>query len=158
VILGRLMDVQDGELILSDEAAAHVRFADQVSQRMKDDIDAFLVQSGKPLLPLEDDPADETDPRAECASALRQLDLQAAKVSTVIWAAGFTGDFSWLHLPVFDAQGAPIHQNGISPVRGLYFLGFPWLASRKSGIIYGAGDDAQSIAGAISEYIKEVTK
>jgi len=150
VILGRLLDVQDGELILSDQAAAHVRFADQVSQRMKEDIDAFLTQAGQPLPPLEEDPADAPDARAECASPLRRLNLQAAKVSTLIWAAGFTGDFSWLHLPAFDAQGAPIHQGGISPVCGLYFIGFPWLTSRKSGILYGVGEDARFIVNAIS--------
>ena len=151
VILGRLLDVQAGELILGDEAAAHVRFAVQVSQRMKDDIDALLAQAGKPLPPLEDDPADALDPRAECASPLRRLNLRTARISTLIWATGFTGDFNWLHLPVFDAQGAPVHQGGISPVRGLYFLGFPWLTSRKSGIIYGVGEDARSVAAAISE-------
>ena len=150
VILGRLLDVQDGVLILSDQAAAHVRFADQVSQRMKEDIDAFLTQAGQLLPPLEEDPADAPDARAECASPLRRLNLQAAKVSTLIWAAGFTGDFSWLHLPVFDAQVMPIHQGGISPVRGLYFLGFPWLTSRKSGILFGIGEDARFIVNAIS--------
>ena len=160
VILGRLLDAQAGELILSDEAAAHVRFADQVSQRMKDDIDVHLAQAGKPLPPLEDDPADAPDARAECASPLRRLNLRSAKVSTLIWAAGFTGDFSWLHLPAFDAQGQPAHQDGISPVRGLYFLGFPWLTSRKSGIIYGVGEDARSITSAILNLIRqeEVTK
>jgi putative flavoprotein involved in K+ transport len=86
-------------------------------------------------------------------SPLRRLDLRAARVSTVIWATGFTADFSWIHLPVLDAQGKPIHQRGKSPVPGLYFIGFPWLNSRKSGIIYGIEDDARYIAGAIAEQL-----
>jgi hypothetical protein len=40
VILGRLLDVNTGTLVLGDEAAAHVRFADEFSQRLKDGVDA----------------------------------------------------------------------------------------------------------------------
>jgi putative flavoprotein involved in K+ transport len=150
VILGRVLDVEGSSLSLGDEAAEHVRYADAFSQKMKADIDAHLVRAGIALPPLEDDPADAPDPQAACVSPLRKLDLRRVKVSTVIWATGFTGDFSWIHLPVHDAAGTPLHQRGISPVRGLYFIGFPWLVSRKSGIIYGIEDDARSIAAAIA--------
>ena len=153
VILGRLLDVEGSHLILNDEAAAHVHFADDFSQRIKDNIDAYLLQSGTTLPPLEEDPADLPDPQAECISSLRRLNLREAKVSTVIWATGFTSDFSWIHLPVLDAEGRPIFQRGITPVRGLYFIGFPWLSSRKSGIIYGIGEDAHHIADAILEQL-----
>jgi putative flavoprotein involved in K+ transport len=153
VILGRLLDVEGNHLILNDDAAAHVHFADDFSQLIKDNIDAYLLRSGIALPPLEEDPADLPDPQAECVSALRRLDLREAKVSTVIWATGFTSDFSWIHLPVLDAEGRPIYQRGISPVRGLYFIGFPWLSSRKSGIIYGINEDAHYIADAISEQL-----
>jgi putative flavoprotein involved in K+ transport len=153
VILGRLLDVDGSHLILSDEAAAHVRFADDFSQRQKDNIDAYLSQAGIAPPPLEEDPADRPDPQAGCVSPLRRLNLHEAKVSTVIWATGFTADFSWIHLPVLGADARPIYQRGISPVRGLYFIGFPWLSSRKSGIIYGIGEDARYIADAISEQL-----
>jgi putative flavoprotein involved in K+ transport len=56
-------------------------------------------------------------------------------------------------LPVLNAEGKPIYQRGVSPVRGLYFIGFPWLNSRKSGIIYGIEEDAGYIADAISEQL-----
>jgi putative flavoprotein involved in K+ transport len=153
VILGRLLDSEGSTLILSDEAAAHVHYADEFSQGLKDDIDAYLAQAGITPPPLEDDPADVPDPQAECVSPLRRLNLREAKVSTLIWATGFTGDFSWIHLPVLDAEAEPIHQHGISPVLGLYFIGFPWLSCRKSGIIYGIDEDAHYIAGAIAEQL-----
>jgi putative flavoprotein involved in K+ transport len=152
-ILGRLLDVEGSQLILSDEAAAHVGFADQFSQRLKDDVDAYLSKAGIAPPPLEEDPADVPDPQAGCVSPLRRLDLHEAKVGTVIWATGFTADFSWIHLPVLDADGRPVHQGGVSPLRGLYFIGFPWLNSRKSGIIYGIGEDARSIAHTISKQL-----
>jgi putative flavoprotein involved in K+ transport len=152
-ILGRLLDIESGTMTLGDDAAEHVRFADEFSQRVKDGIDDYLKRMNITPPPLEDDPADEPDPDAECVSPLRQLDLQELNISTVIWATGFTGDFSWLHLPVFDDQGQPIHERGISRERGLYFVGFPWLNSRKSGIIYGIREDAQYVANVISEQL-----
>jgi putative flavoprotein involved in K+ transport len=152
-ILGRLLDVDAGTLVLSDEAAANVRFADEFSQRTKDAIDAYLAKSNITPPPLEDDPADAPDLQAECVSPLRRLNLRQTNVSTIIWATGFTGDFSWIRLPILDAKSMPIHQRGISPVRGLYFIGFPWLNSRKSGIIYGIGEDAAYIADAIAKQL-----
>ena len=38
-----------------------------------------------------------------------------------------------------------IHERGISPERGLYFVGFPRLNGRKSGIIYEAKEDVNFI-------------
>jgi putative flavoprotein involved in K+ transport len=120
---------------------------------LKDGIDAYLAKVKITPPPLEEDPADAPDRQAECVSPLRRLNLREAMVSTVIWATGFTSDFSWIHLPVLDAEGRPIFERGISPVRGLYFIGFPWLNSRKSGIIFGIEEDARYIAGAIAEQL-----
>jgi len=153
VILGRLLDVEGSSLVLSDEAAVHVRFADEVSQKRKNDIDDYLTRAGIPLPPLEPDPADEPDPRAECVSPLRRLDLHDAQVGAIIWATGFTADFSWIHLPVCDAGGEPIHERGVSPVPGVYFVGFPWLHTRKSGLIYGIKEDAEYVVNAIAQHL-----
>jgi putative flavoprotein involved in K+ transport len=153
VILGRLVDVEGSTLILSDEAAANVHFADEFSQRLKDNIDVYLMKALITPPPLEDDPADAPDLQAECVSPLRRLNVREAKVSAVIWATGFRGDFSWIRLPVLDAEGKPIHQQGISSVKGLYFIGFPWLISRKSGIVYGIAEDARTIAAAIANQL-----
>ncbi len=152
-ILGRLQDVEAGSLVLGEDAPANVRFADAFSQKLKDDVDAWLAREGITPPPLEDDPADAPDPEAACASPLRKLDLAEAKVGTIIWASGFKGDFGWLHLPALDADGAPVHQEGISSQPGLYFAGFPWLRSRKSGIIYGIEEDAGYIARAIKDQL-----
>jgi putative flavoprotein involved in K+ transport len=153
VILGRLLDIEADTLVLGDEAAANVHFADEFSKRMKDRIDAYLEKAGMTPAPIEDDLADEPDPQAACVSPLRRLNLLDAKIGTVIWSTGFTGDLSWLHLPVLDADGKPVHQRGISPVAGLYFLGFPWLNSRKSGILYGAGEDARYVVDSIAKQL-----
>jgi len=153
VILGRLHDVDDERLILGDEAAENVRHGDETSQRFKDAVDAYIQKAGIEPPPNEDDPADAPDPEATCASNIRRLNLKDANVSTVIWATGFTGNFGWIHLPVIDFDGMPIHKRGVSPVDGLYFIGFPWLYKRKSGIVYGIEEDAKYIASVLAQQL-----
>ena len=153
IILGYLQDADAGSLILDDTAAANVHFADGFSQMLKDQIDSSIRQTGRKLPPLEDDPADLPDPEAGCISNLRKINFGEQNISTVIWATGFTGDFNWIHLPEFENDGNPEHREGVAPVPGLYFLGFPWLRSRRSGIIYGIEDDASSIAAAIAKQL-----
>ncbi|MCH2676484.1 MAG: hypothetical protein MK099_12275 [Dehalococcoidia bacterium] len=47
-------------------------------------------------------------------------------------------------------RGRPTHRDGISVIPGLYFVGFPWLRNRASGLIDGAVRDAEHISSAIS--------
>jgi putative flavoprotein involved in K+ transport len=153
VILGRLLDVDADTLVLGDDAAANVRYADEFSRRQKDGIEAYLARAGITPPPLEDDPADAPDPEAACVSQLRRVSLGDAKIRTVIWATGFSGGLDWIHLPSFDSEGNPIHQQGVASVLGLYFIGFPWLRTRKSGIIYGIEEDAEYIAAALAKQL-----
>ena len=47
---------------------------------------------------------------------------------------------------VLEESGRPVHERGLSPVPGRYFVRFPWLSKRKPGIIRGVEeDDAASI-------------
>lgn len=67
-------------------------------------------------------------------------------VSNIIWATGFRFDYSWIDIPgVLDSQGKPIHQQGLSPVTGVYFLGLPWLSRVGSAQINGINYDAKKI-------------
>jgi putative flavoprotein involved in K+ transport len=64
----------------------------------------------------------------------------------VIWATGFGLDHSWIHLPVFDDDGQPVHQRGVTAAPGLYFLGMPWQHTRGSALLGWVKDDARHIA------------
>ena len=141
VILGRALDVESGTLVLGDDAAAHVHFADEFSQRLKNDIDVYLERMGITPPPLEEDLADRPDVEAKCVSPLRALNLREANVSTVIWATGFTGDFSWIHLPVFTIE-KPIPKRGISPSTALYFVVFPCSTAAIGSHLWDRGDAA----------------
>jgi putative flavoprotein involved in K+ transport len=71
-------------------------------------------------------------------------------VANVIWCTGFHSGLSWVHLPVFDADGRPRHENGIvSGEAGLYFVGLKFLHSVTSTMIHGVGRDAERIADTI---------
>ena len=78
------------------------------------------------------------------------LDLQAAGITNVIWANGYRFDYSWVHLPVLDSWGYPIQRRGVTKFPGLYFLGMNLLHSRKSGILFGVGEDAAHVAAEIA--------
>jgi putative flavoprotein involved in K+ transport len=76
----------------------------------------------------------------------RLEDGRVLDVRNVVWCSGFGHDFRWIHLPVFDAEGAPVHQRGVATAQpGLYFLGLPFLYGVTSALIGGVGRDAEFI-------------
>jgi putative flavoprotein involved in K+ transport len=80
---------------------------------------------------------------------IRNLNPRDEGITTVIWATGYTLDFGWIGLPVFNERGVPIHRRGVTDVQGLYFLGLQWLSRMESGLVYGVGRDAAYIADRI---------
>jgi putative flavoprotein involved in K+ transport len=78
-------------------------------------------------------------------------DRRVMDVSTVIWCTGFRPDFGWIHLPVFDQAGAPLHQRGVVESEpGLYFVGLWFLSGFTSSLLGGVGRDAGHIAARIA--------
>jgi putative flavoprotein involved in K+ transport len=68
-------------------------------------------------------------------------------VAGVVWCAGFGLDFSWIKLPILDADGYPRHDGGrVVSEPGLYFVGLPFLNSLSSSTLVGVGRDAAFIA------------
>jgi hypothetical protein len=80
-----------------------------------------------------------------------ELNLHRMGNSTVMWARGYAFDFILVKLPVVDSDGYPIQKRGVTRYPGLYFLGLPWLYSRRSGILFGVGDDAAYLAAHIAQ-------
>jgi len=72
------------------------------------------------------------------------------EVDAVIWATGYRPDYSWIKLPIFDADGRLRHRRGLTDVTGLYFLGLTWQYTRGSALIGWVRDDAEFIAGQIA--------
>jgi len=79
-------------------------------------------------------------------------DERVLEIANVIWCTGSEPGFSWIHLPVFDAQGDPLHQSGVVPsMPGLYFVGLHFLHAMTSATVNGVGRDARRIAVAIGK-------
>ena len=66
--------------------------------------------------------------------------------ANIIWATGFVNDFSWIDIQGATEDQNPIHTRGVSPVRGLYFIGLPFLHSKGSAFLGFVKDDAQYVA------------
>lgn len=73
-------------------------------------------------------------------------DGRSEDVDGVIWAVGYRNDSGWIDIPGATASdGSFHHTEGISPIRGLYFVGLPWQRNRASALILGAGADVEMI-------------
>jgi putative flavoprotein involved in K+ transport len=82
-------------------------------------------------------------------------DGRVIDVSNVIWCTGFGNGLSWIELPIFDTNGEPRHESGISSNQpGLYFVGLHFLHSFSSTMIHGVARDAKRIADAIERRTK----
>jgi putative flavoprotein involved in K+ transport len=69
---------------------------------------------------------------------------------TVVWCTGYRPDYSWIDLPVTDAEGHPITTRGASPETGLYFIGLEFQYAAASSTIQGLDQDAQYLMRAMA--------
>jgi len=73
-------------------------------------------------------------------------DGKSIQVNNIVWATGFHSDYSWIQIPnVVDDKGKPIHDRGVTKIKGLYFVGLPWQYTRGSALIGGVAQDAEYI-------------
>lgn len=152
-LLGRVVGVDVYILKLGSDLRECIRFADEKSQAFKAAIDAFIDRQGIEAKAPEPDPGEPALPDLKGSDQIDTLDLQRAGVASVIWCTGFDADWSWVKVDVFDERGRPRHRAGITESHGLYFIGFPWLAKRKSGIFYGIAEDATRIVQHIERHV-----
>jgi len=79
---------------------------------------------------------------------IRELDLAAEGIATVLWTSGYRLAFEWIQVesPVIDELGLPIADGGVTHVPGLSFLGTPWLVDMGSANLVGIARDAEALA------------
>ncbi|AET90737.1 hypothetical protein BYI23_B001300 [Burkholderia sp. YI23] len=143
-LFGRLEDFRDGKLRFATNLRANLDDADDTYNRINASIDAFIAKHGidaPPAAPY----VSIWQPQEERA----ELDLQASGITSIVWCIGFTPDFAWLDAPVFNGRGYPSHMRGVTAVKGLYFIGLPWLHTWGSGRFSGVARDAQYIVDAV---------
>jgi len=149
ILLGRTVAFNGTSLSFSDDLAMNLDRGDASYMALLDEADAYVARNGIDL--PEDPEARRIEPQPDCvAKPILNLDLWQAGITTIIWATGFSSDYSWLKLDVFDEHGRPKHQRGVSAEPGIYFLGLPWQSRRGSSFIWGVWHDAKHIADRIS--------
>ena len=153
-LLGKLADA-DGETVrFADDLRRNMESADRFSRTFQQGVDALVEREGIDAPPptteeLEGEPPDG----AWSVPYVPSIDFRDQGVTTVIWATGFSCDFSWIDFPVCDDMGYPVTDRGATAVPGLYFMGLNWMVKRKSGLLLGVGDDARHVAAHIMGYL-----
>jgi putative flavoprotein involved in K+ transport len=149
-LLGRLSEVRGTTLRFHGDLEANVAKGDEIATRLREMVDTVVEKTGIDAPPAEPDPTEAPFPGIAEMAAVRELDIEAAGIRSIIWATGYRPNFSFLDPSLLDPSGMPRHSNGVGDVPGLYCLGFTWLRRRASGLIAGVSDDAEHIAGRIA--------
>lgn len=144
-LYGRLDGGRGTRLSFRPTLTAALDRADSVYNSICRDIDRYLERAG-----IDAPPGRHYEPVWSPAHDPLELDLAAAGITTIIWAIGYRPDYRWVKAGVFDGTGHPTHARGVTAIRGLYFLGLPWLHTWGSGRFHGIARDAEHIAGLIT--------
>jgi putative flavoprotein involved in K+ transport len=145
VLLGHIAGLKSTRLYIASDLRENLAKADQFETDLIKTIDGYIEKN------VVDVPKEELSQLRDGydAELIREIDLTSAGIQSVIWATGFTFDFSLVGLPVSDSDGYPMQTRGITQYPGLYFVGLPWIHNAKSGLLFGVGEDAEFIAANI---------
>jgi putative flavoprotein involved in K+ transport len=148
-LLGMTESYDADRLTFAGDLAANLARGDASYLSFLDEADAYAARNGLdfPEEPqarlIGPDPACVTNPIGE-------LDIAAADIGSIIWATGYSVDYSWLDLDLFGADGKPKQKRGVSVEPGIFFLGLPWQTRRGSSFIWGVWHDAKYLADRIA--------
>jgi putative flavoprotein involved in K+ transport len=151
VLLGHLRTLSRHGATLAPDLKENVAKADKLAADFKRAVDIYVAKQGIDA-PIQDvantDDYDGDDGYRQ--EEILTLDLRATGIQTIVWAAGFSVDYSFLRFPVFDEDGYPIQARGVSNYPGLYFMGVHYQHKNKSDLFYGVGEDAEYVAAAVT--------
>ncbi|SIQ02872.1 putative flavoprotein involved in K+ transport [Rhizobium sp. RU20A] len=139
-LYGRMTGVSAGKMLFEPNLKSNLDGADRVYNGINALIDRYIAEkgidapAGSPYVPV-------WEPQGETI----ELDLGAEGITSVIWATGFTPDWSYVGLPIFDGTGYPVQHRGVTGVEGVYVLGLPWLWTWGSGRFLSVGKDAEYV-------------
>jgi putative flavoprotein involved in K+ transport len=149
-LVGRLAGINDGKAQFSGSLRNQCTMSDLKMNRLLDTIDEWAAENGLDgeveaphrLAPTE---VDDAPPLG--------MDLADGAIKTIVWATGYSPDYSWLDVPVLDRKGHIRHDGGVVESPGMYVMGLQFLRRRKSALIDGAGDDAHDLAEHLVSYL-----
>jgi putative flavoprotein involved in K+ transport len=115
-LLGRLQGLGDGVLHFADDLGRSLDYGDAAYSDFLERVDRFVERRGMTVStdpqahPRRRDPPEVSDP-------LRQIDVSCSGLTSIVWATGYRFNYSWIDVPVLDAEGRPKHHHGIAPCR-----------------------------------------
>jgi putative flavoprotein involved in K+ transport len=141
-LVGRLTSIDGHRARFADDLVLTVAAAERGMNQLLASIDEHIERNG-----LRGEVLDpESRPAVAVTPGLRELDLRAAGIRTVVWATGYRRNYPWLRMPVLDRHGDIRQRRGQTPVPGLYVLGQRFQHHRSSNFIGGVGRDATLVA------------
>jgi putative flavoprotein involved in K+ transport len=145
-LLGLTQSFNDGVMGFAPDLEKNITRGDTNYLSVLKEADAFIARNGIDL--PEEPQAHVLGPMPESVvNPILELDLAEAGITTILWATGYSVDYSWLQVgAALNEAGKPQHQRGVSSEPGIYFLGQPWLSRRGSAFIWGVWHDAKYIA------------
>jgi putative flavoprotein involved in K+ transport len=138
VLAGRLVGLDGTRARFAGDLPGHVADADRRLRRLLGRIDAHIAATDRLAARLPTEPVRPVVP----GPAVRERDLAAAGITSVLWATGYRRRYPWLRVPVLGPDGELVHDRGVTPAPGLYALGLPLQSRRDSTFIDGVRHDA----------------
>ena len=142
-LAGRFLGADGDDIVFADDLAQSVAWGDARFDQQMESCRKLIAERG----------LDIELPTYEPFVADAPTSIAADRFSTVLLTGGFRPAYGdWLPWPdAFDELGFPLQVDGESTaVAGLYFMGVHFLRKRKSGILWGAAEDANAVADRVA--------
>jgi putative flavoprotein involved in K+ transport len=143
-LLGRAERVENGEMIFAADLKSNLDAGDLAYEKCISLLNDY-ANNQKLTLPADTNETIDFDP-----PFLKSLDFKRSGVTNIIWSTGLRYDFDFIKIPVFSESGFPHQMRGTTEVRGLYFLGLPYLHKKKSSLLLGISEDAEYVVRHLS--------
>lgn len=147
ILLGHLHGYDDGKLLFAPDLKDNLSKGDAFTTNILKLIDEFIQNNGldlprAPVMVLDD---------GYRFPEITSLDLEASGICAIIWATGYSYDYSMVQVPLLDDYGYPATNRGVTAYPGLYMLGMPWMNVFKSGFLMGIAESSQYLAETICQ-------
>ena len=137
---GRLINAQGTKVSFADDLSGNLDAIDIECQETLTLVDEYIERNGIDAPESDLEPVQWNPPNASLT-----LDLREMGINTLIYGTGFRYDFSWIDVPIFDRDGYPHYERGVTESQGLYFVGLHWLHTFGSGLFYQVGRDSKYV-------------
>lgn len=140
---GRVTAIDGDRAVVADDLATSVAVGDEAYRQIWNAAATISAERGLPgpePLVRDESPLVATPPRP------------LSELGAVVVACGFRPAYSWIRVPdLVDELGFPVQERGRSiRIDGLYFVGVPWMTSRRSPLFMGVGEDAAMVAAQLA--------